>query len=82
MGDQERYVEDYGTDLEREFAAGRMSPGEPGDRATGLDFEQAQDHLESLRGCAAGLAERGRLGVPLGHPRDDAFVEELLEVLD
>lgn len=79
---QEKEVEEFGNYLERQFQSGRMSPGEPADRQVGLDFERAEEHLQRLYSYSEDLAERKSRGVPLGHPREDAFLEELLEVLD
>lgn len=79
---QEREVEEFGNYLERQFQSGQMNPGEPGDRQVGLDFERTEDHLQRLYSYSEDLDKRKSQGVPLGHPREDAFVEELLDLLD
>ena len=79
---QEKEVEEFGNYLEQQFQSGQMSPGEPADRQMGRDLECAEEHLQRLCGYSEDLAERKSRGVPLGHPREDAFVEELLDVLD
>lgn len=51
----------------------------------GEELERVSEHLTILYGCAEDLADRERRsedGAALGDPREDAFVEDLLEVLD
>ena len=82
ISEQEKEVEEFGNYLEQQFRLEQMSPGEPGDRQVGRDFERAEEHLQRLYSYSGSLAERESRGVPLDHPREDAFVEELMEVLD
>ena len=79
---QEKEVEEFGNYLERQFQSGQMSPGEPADRQMIRDLGSAEEHLQRLYSYSGSLAERESRGVPLDHPRENAFVEELLEVLD
>ena len=79
---QQREVEEFGRYLKRQFESGRMSPGEPAHRTMAGDYERAEEHLQRLYSRAEDLYDRQERGVPLGHPRDDVFVEELLEIID
>ena len=79
---QQREVEEFGRYLQRQFESGRMSPGEPGHRTIAGDYERAEEYLQRLYSCAEDLYDRQEQCVPLGHPRDDVFVEELLAMID
>lgn len=56
--------------------------GEPYFAQEGQDYERADDYLQMLYGLSEDLDDREAQGVPLGHPRDDVFVDDLLQTID
>ena len=79
---EKKEVAESGQYLERQFESGRMSPGEPANRHTAHEYDRGKERLLRLRDWSRDLDEREERGVPLGHPQDDVFVEQLLEMIE
>lgn len=80
--EQENVVREWERGMEAEVrSTNGACHGEPAFRHEGADLERASDHPRALRACAEDLRRREERGIPIGYPRNDAFVERLVELI-